>query len=101
MPIYEYECHHCGALEEALQKFSDPPLTKCERCGGSLHKLISHTSFHLKGAGWYADGYGAKSTATEAKTPESKPEAAASKSDGGTSATAPAPAPAKTSEGAS
>jgi len=57
MPIYEYKCEDCGAHTEAIQKFSDEPLTTCEDCGGRLHKLISNTSFVLKGSGWYADGY--------------------------------------------
>jgi putative FmdB family regulatory protein len=53
MPIYEYQCSACGSVEEALQKFSDKPLTKCRNCSGKLHKLISQSAFHLKGTGWY------------------------------------------------
>ncbi len=60
MPIYEYECTKCGNFTEALQKFSDKPLTRCKNCGGKLHKLISHSSFHLKGSGWYVTDYGGK-----------------------------------------
>jgi putative FmdB family regulatory protein len=66
MPIYEYECSKCGDLTEALQKFSDKPLTRCKSCGGKLHKLISHSSFHLKGSGWYVTDYaGKKDSATK------------------------------------
>ncbi|MDY0221420.1 MAG: zinc ribbon domain-containing protein [Desulfobacterium sp.] len=62
MPIYEYECVSCKKIEEALQKISDAPLTTCSHCQGKLHKLISHSSFHLKGSGWYVTDYaGAKS----------------------------------------
>lgn len=62
MPIYEYECVNCKRIEEALQKISDAPLTTCSHCQGKLHKLISHSSFHLKGSGWYVTDYaGAKS----------------------------------------
>ena len=61
MPIYEYECTKCGAIEEVLQKFSDKPLSKCNRCSGKLHKLISQGSFHLKGTGWYVTDYANKS----------------------------------------
>ncbi|MDX9788250.1 MAG: zinc ribbon domain-containing protein [Desulfobacterales bacterium] len=61
MPIYEYECCQCGKIEEAIQHFSDAPLTTCRHCSGKLSKLISQSSFHLKGSGWFADGYGAKS----------------------------------------
>lgn len=61
MPIYEYECTKCGRIEEAIQKFSDKPLTRCGHCSGRLHKLVSHTSFHLKGTGWYVTDYAGKS----------------------------------------
>ena len=64
MPIYEYECTKCGRLEEVLQNFSDKPLTKCPSCTGKLHKLISQTTFHLKGTGWYATDYANKSAST-------------------------------------
>ena len=63
MPIYEYECEKCGKVHEAWQKISDAPLDKCEQCKGKLHKLISRSSFHLKGSGWYATDYGGKSGA--------------------------------------
>jgi len=62
MPIYEYECTTCGAIEEVLQNFSDKPLTKCAHCSGKLHKLISQSTFHLKGTGWYVTDYAKRST---------------------------------------
>lgn len=59
MPIYEYACQHCGYQLEARQKFSDPPLHQCPACEqDGLERLISESSFALKGSGWYADGYG-------------------------------------------
>ncbi len=57
MPIYEYECTACGIHEEVIQKFSDKPLTTCSKCSGKLQKLISQSSFHLKGSGWYVTDY--------------------------------------------
>ena len=57
MPLYEYECTQCGRIEEVLQKFSDKPLTTCRHCSGKLHKLISQSTFHLKGSGWYVTDY--------------------------------------------
>jgi len=76
MPIYEYECTKCGNIEEALQKFSDKPLTKCKHCAGKLHKLVSHSTFHLKGTGWYVTDYADKSKkptqSAEKKTEDSK-----------------------------
>ena len=54
MPIYEYQCESCGNELEKIQKFSDPPLTDCPECGKSaLKKLVSASSFRLKGSGWY------------------------------------------------
>lgn len=70
MPIYEYECTKCGKIEEVLQNFSDKPLTKCPSCAGKLHKLVSQSTFHLKGTGWYVTDYANKST--KAQKPSSK-----------------------------
>lgn len=68
MPIYEYECTKCGKIHEAWQKITDKPLQRCEVCSGKLHKLISHSAFHLKGSGWYVTDYagGAKPGASAA-----------------------------------
>jgi len=57
MPIYEYRCRSCGRTIEAMQRMSDRPLRKCSKCSGKLEKLISRTSFALKGGGWYSEGY--------------------------------------------
>ena len=51
MPIYEYECTKCGHQTEVWQKFSDKALTKCDRCKGRMKKLVSQSTFHLKGSG--------------------------------------------------
>ncbi len=75
MPIYEYECAACGRIEEAIQKFSDRPLTKCSRCSGKLHRLISQSAFHLKGSGWYADGYADKPRKNSKISQDEKPAA--------------------------
>jgi len=64
MPIYEYECMKCGKIDEVVQKFSDKQLTKCKHCSGKLNKLVSHSSFHLKGTGWYATDYANKSSSS-------------------------------------
>ena len=61
MPIYEYECQKCEEVVEAWQSLSDAPLTTCPNCKGELRKLISASAFHLKGSGWYADGYSSTS----------------------------------------
>ena len=61
MPIYEYECKKCGKVLEVYQQFSDAPLKKCDCCSGKLQKLISHSTFHLKGTGWYVTDYANRS----------------------------------------
>ncbi len=43
-----------------MQKVSDSPLSECRHCGGALHKVVSHSTFILKGSGWYATDYGKK-----------------------------------------
>ncbi|MBX6422476.1 FmdB family zinc ribbon protein [Thermosulfurimonas sp. F29] len=60
MPIYEYECENCGRHLEVWQKITEDPLTVCEVCGGKLRKLISQSSFILKGTGWYVTDYARK-----------------------------------------
>jgi putative FmdB family regulatory protein len=67
MPIYEYRCLKCGNEFEAIQKFSDSPIRKCSGCGGAVKKLISHSSFHLKGSGWYLTDYAKKNTPGDTK----------------------------------
>jgi putative FmdB family regulatory protein len=71
MPVYEYECMNCGKQCEIIQKFNDEPLSTCPECGGHMHKLISQTSFILKGTGWYATDY-ASSTRKKAMEAEGK-----------------------------
>ena len=88
MPIYEYECESCGKVVEAWQKFSDPPLTTCEECGGKLHKLISMSSFHLKGTGWYVTDYAGKKADSTKEKSSSKSDDTAKKT-GSTSITKP------------
>ena len=61
MPIYEYECEECHEVTEAWQSLSDAPMTVCPSCSGHMKKLISISSFQLKGGGWYADGYNGSS----------------------------------------
>jgi putative FmdB family regulatory protein len=102
MPIYEYQCQKCGTFE-ATQRITEKPLNRCPTCKGKVKKLISNTSFQLKGTGWYITDYarkdngkgagkgenGAKSpteskeskdTKSEAKT-ESKTESSSGKSE--------------------
>ena len=73
MPIYEYECQSCAEVIEIWQNLSEAPVTSCPSCKGSLKKIISMSSFQLKGGGWFADGY-SNSTATKSdSTPAPAP----------------------------
>jgi putative FmdB family regulatory protein len=88
MPIYEYECGKCGTIE-ATQRITDKPLSRCPTCKGKVKKLISNTSFQLKGTGWYVTDYARKDKGTSEKTSSPKDEKVAStetKSDSKTTA---------------
>ena len=78
MPIYEYECTKCGLIEEAFQKISDKPQARCSDCSGKLRKLISNSSFHLKGSGWYVTDYAKKSSKASRKETTSSPKESSS-----------------------
>lgn len=77
MPIYEYQCSKCGSITEVLQHFSDKPQSKCDQCGGKMSKLISQSTFHLKGSGWYVTDYANKKT--DAKKSDNTPPKSAKK----------------------
>ena len=60
MPLYEYQCEACAHRFERIQKFSDPLLTDCPRCDGSVRKLVSSPAIQFKGTGWYVTDYAGK-----------------------------------------
>ncbi len=75
MPIYEYQCTKCGEVFEAFQKINEKPLSQCKFCKGPVERLISHSSFQLKGSGWYMTDYARKSQSPPStKTDASKGE---------------------------
>jgi putative FmdB family regulatory protein len=80
MPTYEYECSR-GHQFEAEQRISDPPLTRCRVCRAKAHRLISRTSFVLKGSGWYSDGYGGSRKNGDSAGSESKNGGSGGKSE--------------------
>ena len=78
MPIYEYRCEHCGVFEE-MQRITDPPLARCPTCKRKVRRLISATSFQLKGSGWYVTDYARKGSVAEKVDKElSSPEPSSS-----------------------
>src|SRR4051794_3005969 len=86
MPIYEYRCKKCQNQIEVFQKSSDKPPTRCQKCGGRLEKMISATSFHFKGEGWYVTDYARKGSVAETVEKDlAAPEPAAKSDDVGKS----------------
>lgn len=65
MPLYEYQCPHCGRFE-TIRKFSDPVLTACPTCGRAVDKLPSAPAIQFKGTGWYITDYARKSSGGDA-----------------------------------
>ena len=63
MPLYEYECKKCHHRFEKIQKFSDPHVKKCPKCGGPIEQVISAPAVQFKGSGWYVTDYAKKSSA--------------------------------------
>jgi len=58
MPIYEYACAKCESEFEVEQRITADPVKTCPRCKSKrVKRLISRTSFVLKGGGWYSDLY--------------------------------------------
>lgn len=105
MPIYEYHCDDCQQLFEQWQKTYDPQETvDCPICKGTGHKVISNTSFVLKGGGWYVTDYGNRKNDSAKEGTSSNGNAAADASvsssagcaaTADTSAASPAASPAK------
>jgi putative FmdB family regulatory protein len=82
MPLYEYQCDACAHRFEVIQKFSDPSVDVCPKCGGQVKKLLSSPAIQFKGTGWYITDYARKGGDTGSTPPassesksETKPEA--------------------------
>jgi putative FmdB family regulatory protein len=82
MPIYEYYCEKCGKFE-FTQRITENPLGRCPTCKQKVRKLISNTSFQLKGTGWYLTDYARKGKTPEAEKASKANGKAAASSDGG------------------
>jgi putative FmdB family regulatory protein len=96
MPIYEYECEACGNRFELIQKFSDPLVEICPKCGErKVHKLLSSPAIKFKGTGWYITDYakkggGESESSKSGEKSEAKPadKSASDKSDKSSSSAA-------------
>jgi putative FmdB family regulatory protein len=94
LPIYEYECLSCGERFDEMRKLSDPPVTECKLCKGTVRKLLAAPALQFKGTGWYVTDYAGKNASSHkegaakdggngsgAPKPEAKPEAKTEKKD--------------------
>lgn len=81
MPIYEYQCKKCSHRFERIQKFSDPHVSKCPKCGAKVEQVITAPAVQFKGSGWYVTDYAKKSSppasesSSSSSSDDSKPKA--------------------------
>jgi putative FmdB family regulatory protein len=107
MPLYEYECEADGSRFEVIQKFSDPPVEVCPKCGAPVRKLLSSPAIQFKGTGWYITDYAKKSSTDAGKTDGGKTDSgkdtksSSSSSSSDSSAGKPAAAPSTSSSSGS
>jgi putative FmdB family regulatory protein len=90
LPTYEYACTTCGHRLEAVQSFTDDPLTECPECGGPLRKVYGAVGIVLKGSGFYktdsraaassGNGSGKKSAESQAESSSTTTESSSDKS---------------------
>ena len=71
MPIYEYQCAECNNVFEVFQKINDDLLSECKFCNGKVDRIISQTSFQLKGGGWYVSDYAKRQASSTTDAPKS------------------------------
>ena len=69
MPLYEYQCEQCGEHFDVIQKFADEPLTRHEKCGGPVIRLISAPALQFKGSGWYITDYAKSGSSSDNGAP--------------------------------
>jgi putative FmdB family regulatory protein len=108
LPTYEYACSNCGHRVEETRRIDDPPLTKCERCGGPMRKVFHPAGIVFKGSGFYATDSRSKPPPKKddkkEKTPASSGDSSGSESgssDSGQKKTEPKTGGTKPSEGKS
>lgn len=82
MPTYQYACTACGHQLEAVQSFSDEPLTECPACQGRLRKVFNSVGIVFKGSGFYRTDSRASGSETSAGGTASKPAKSESSSGG-------------------
>jgi putative FmdB family regulatory protein len=94
VPTYQYACTACGHALEAVQSFSDDPLTVCPECDGKLRKLFSSVGIVFKGSGFYRNDSREKTPAASTASSDSTKSADSTKSSESSKPAAPAQSPA-------
>jgi putative FmdB family regulatory protein len=84
VPTYQYACTTCGEQTEAVQRFSDDPLTVCPACGGGLRKVFSPVGIVFKGSGFYRTD--SRNGSSSKETKESKAANSNGSADGSSTA---------------
>jgi putative FmdB family regulatory protein len=100
VPTYQYVCTECGEDLEAVQKFSDDPLTECPSCGGRLRKRFSAVGVVFKGSGFYKTDSRSGSAAGSSAKPKAETPAASGAEASSSSSSSSDSAPAKESSSA-
>src|SRR5215813_1843892 len=85
VPTYTYTCTACNEMIEKRQSFTDPPLTTCEQCGGTLRKVIHPVGIVFKGSGWYITDSRSSSAAANGGSEKSSSSSSSKVSSDGTS----------------
>jgi putative FmdB family regulatory protein len=84
MPLYEYKCKE-GHVFDAIQSFSEDPLTQCEICGAQAKRVLSAPAIHFKGSGFYNTDYGTRRRAKEKESNSNSPSSSESSGDSSSS----------------
>src|SRR5882724_847469 len=82
VPTYTYTCTSCNDVVELRQSFTDPPLTTCEQCGGTLRKIIHPVGIVFKGSGWYSTDSRASSSSASGSSGSSAADGSGRKDAG-------------------
>jgi putative FmdB family regulatory protein len=99
VPTYQYTCTDCGEPTEAVQKFTDPPLSVCAVCGGRLRKVFSPVGIVFKGSGFYrTDSRNGSGPAAGAKDKQPAESASSASSESGSGKSSDSPATKKSGE---
>lgn len=79
MPIYEYVCNDCGKKFELIENFHNDTEKECEYCSGKAKRVVSQSSFVLKGTGWYLTDYAKKTPPQDSSQKKDAPQESKSK----------------------